>query len=799
MGLTSAWALLLTATACGGDGQIQFGGAGGSATGGNASGGQNTGGQNTGGQVTGGAGGQVTGGAGGQVTGGAGGQVNGGAGGQNNGGQNNGGSGGGMTACAPGAIESCYSGPAGTEGVGPCKAGSRTCLPDGSAFGPCMGEVLPGTESCQNLIDDDCDGLLNESGAGCVCVPNGTSSCYTGPAGTLGVGICAAGITTCNAQGTAWGPCMGEVLPQVENCNTATDDDCNGQAPPCQGVVPIIDLRADNNRNGTIDLADPTEDAGEDQWAADHGAIFLANLDDDQSACPTSNQTDAQLAACNDAADTVVNGASDLDDMARLQTVPWPTAPANASATVTVNAGALNYVRLFKKTGNTFSVFNSGSSLTAAELQAGVELAIEGRDIVRNPNTWDGFVTVTLNVEAGSVNGTNLPDGSDSVELRVAPALFRHHLDETERVYVTQINSNASSVFRADLATAVTASGVPQPTTNIITNDQWTQDFFETAYMSMPAPGGGQKVIHINFRSANYTNGTLRSAGRVVFTGLRGPDVAGAVAYDPNHSNGMDTLNSFGNLETIPPFTHNGVSWPNGRVIRGSVPSFYPDTVFDAMVQAQGEQDIVYVDTAWLLVAHIDETTSFIKAQSPRGWVMLAADPALAVSFFEQLEQAGYGSSSIFVGKTWSGGVNAQVTIDQVLNDADVMNESAWAATEIDGQLTTIKAATGLTDSEIVTLPFLFQQASGYSVAYQPGTVNGIYLSDGDFGAPDIHGPTINGSDPFQDDMEAVLAPYGVTVHWIEDWDLYHRLDGEVHCGTNVTRAIPATPWWESQ
>ncbi len=709
-----------------------------------------------------------------------------------------GGGGGPPLMCTPNEVEACaYSGPAGTENVGPCVAGTRACLPDGSDFGPCSGEVLPTTESCATSSDDDCNGQIND---GCACTPGSQIACYNGPGGTQNVGVCIGGTATCNGQGDGYGPCVGEVLPGIENCATAADENCDGQTPPCPMNNPVIDIRADNNRNGTIDLSDPTEDTNENNWTATNGAIFLANIDDDELACPTSNQTDAQLAACNDAADSVTNGPLDLEDLARLKTVPWPMAPSDASATITLstNGGSpTTFVRLFKKSGNTFSNFNPSSGvISAAELQAGVELAIEAKDIVRSPSTWDGYVTITLNVDAGSVNGQPLQDGADSVEMRVAPVLFRHHLDETTRAYVTYINSNASLAFRNDLQDAVTAAGVPSATTQFSVSDQWTQDFFETAYMSMPATNGAQKVIHVNFRSANYTGGSLRSAGRVVFNVLRGVDVAGAVAYDPAHPNGMDTLNSFGNLETIPPYTYNNVAWPNGRVVRGSTPSFYPDAVFNAMVDAQDEQNMLLVDTEWLLVAHIDETISFIKASSPKGWVMLAGDPTLAVSFFQQLQQAGYGNTDMFVGKDWSGGVSAQISVTETLNDTDVMNESAWAATQIDGQLTTIKNATGLTDAEIVTIPFLFQQASGYSVAFQPGTVNGIYLSDTVFGAPDPHGPTINGVDIFQDDMEDVLAPYGVSVSWIEDWDLYHRLDGEVHCGTNVTRAIPSNPWW---
>jgi hypothetical protein len=59
------------------------------------------------------------------------------------------------------------------------------------------------------------------------CVPLSTQSCYTGPVGTAGVGLCKSGIQTCNAEGTAYGACFGEVLPTAEVCDGA-DNDCAG-------------------------------------------------------------------------------------------------------------------------------------------------------------------------------------------------------------------------------------------------------------------------------------------------------------------------------------------------------------------------------------------------------------------------------------------------------------------------------------------------------------------------------------------------------------------------------------------
>ncbi len=103
----------------------------------------------------GGAGG--AGGSGGQ--GGAGGSGAGGAGGAGG----VGGAGGGMV-CVPGTTQPCYSGPAGTENVGICAGGVATCLPDGTGFGGCAGEIVPKSESCLSAADDDCDGAANDVG-----------------------------------------------------------------------------------------------------------------------------------------------------------------------------------------------------------------------------------------------------------------------------------------------------------------------------------------------------------------------------------------------------------------------------------------------------------------------------------------------------------------------------------------------------------------------------------------------------------------------------------------------------------
>ena len=136
--------------------------------------------------------------------------------------------------CEPGTMEPCYTGPTGTQDVGACKGGNRTCGMDGT-WGGCSGEVTPLPETCNSSEDEDCDGQANEEGDGCVCVPGSLGSCYTGPDGTLDIGICKSGMGTCDPDGLGYGMCMGQVTPSSESCLAAEDEDCDGSALACTG------------------------------------------------------------------------------------------------------------------------------------------------------------------------------------------------------------------------------------------------------------------------------------------------------------------------------------------------------------------------------------------------------------------------------------------------------------------------------------------------------------------------------------------------------------------------------------
>lgn len=122
----------------------------------------------------------------------------------------------------------CYTGDLLTLGQGICKAGKQICNAQGEPEGACVGEILPRTETCFNVFDDDCNGQINEAGAGCTCVMGAIQPCYASTAGSLGVGNCKSGIQEC-INGLAWGECTLQVLPKPESCATLEDDDCDGE------------------------------------------------------------------------------------------------------------------------------------------------------------------------------------------------------------------------------------------------------------------------------------------------------------------------------------------------------------------------------------------------------------------------------------------------------------------------------------------------------------------------------------------------------------------------------------------
>ena len=93
----------------------------------------------------------------------------------------------------PNSSQECpYSGlPVSTKGVGICKAGTQVCAADGQSWGSCSGEVDPKpAEDCATPVDDTC--CTPPSTAACYDGPTGTEGvgeCVGGMKTCLAAGV----------------------------------------------------------------------------------------------------------------------------------------------------------------------------------------------------------------------------------------------------------------------------------------------------------------------------------------------------------------------------------------------------------------------------------------------------------------------------------------------------------------------------------------------------------------------------------------------------------------------------------
>jgi hypothetical protein len=115
--------------------------------------------------------------------------------------------------CTPGQQVSCAC-PGGVDGVQVCDSGTSAGGDNPGGGGMSAGGTSAGGGGSAN------------------CAPAAVESCYDGPAATKGVGVCVGGTRICDVNGT-WGPCMNQVLPSTEDCQTPNDENCDGATPPC--------------------------------------------------------------------------------------------------------------------------------------------------------------------------------------------------------------------------------------------------------------------------------------------------------------------------------------------------------------------------------------------------------------------------------------------------------------------------------------------------------------------------------------------------------------------------------------
>ncbi len=329
-------------------------------------------------------------------------------------------------------------------------------------------------------------------------------------------------------------------------------------------------------------------------------------------------------------------------------------------------------------------------------------------------------------------------------------------------------------------------------------NDPWMQD--EVEYASVSGPDGLAMEIVID---------SIRDRGLASFATreIVGADAARGV-WGRGEASSQD---SFGNLETTPPVTVDGVHYPYGRVYYGYPGELVgPDDWWIGRVHQdlrdflddQTIQDPFEADVGWLCVGHVDEYISWIPdPDAPKGFWMLIADTVSAYDILESMDP------STRLPRYSANDGHGYATVGQILNDAGLRRENEEIQEErLDAAVALFGRELGLNEEDIIRVPDLFEPVPGYGgchAAMIPGMVNLIVAN---FGEGDDHlfmaDPFVRSSlgdqreDPFIAHMHEILPPQ-YELHFLDDWSVYHAGLGEVHCGTNVQRE-PAGDWWNT-
>lgn len=590
------------------------------------------------------------------------------------------------------------------------------------------------------------------------------------------------------------------------------------------------DIRADTNRDGHVDIDGDTDVLGKAYWSSNRGAIFLPSIGDINIRCPNQDLngnplSNEEIASCNDASGHLMFTPEYL---APIKTVPMPDLSDAAYANIYATPdAAYNRVRLFvndnaKSNGSAWRLVDKEASFSAKQLQEGLELGLDSRELVTNSDAWNGDVSVRFDVFD---NGTV---ASDAVALRLAPVLTHNHLQKVNTIVSVAANNTTpvQERFIAQLDEGRKAGGVQQPMLLFNQSDDiWAQDFLEPAFASMPGPDGPIS-IRVMLRSAQST----RTAGRQIFEQLRGKGVGG---FQPAPGFGHREINSFGNLETIPPYvSKSGVSYKAGRIITGKHFDELPAESMLRFLESQRLQTPLILETGWLVIGHVDEFVQFLPYDNELGWTIAIADTRSTLDILKDAKSKGHGGvhASSFDPQNLSDSNMAffdssklNTTISQLLDNEEFLDVNSYAQKYLDFNLQILLAEIDLDERDVIHVPVLFEESSfgegaldgpfaggddglpSHSskqlagekqlASYAPAAINGIVLGN-HYLSPKPWGPIVNGKDIIAEALEAAYGRANMTIGFIDDYESHHMFGGEIHCGSNTLRDTDLQ-WWD--
>uniref|UniRef100_A0A8C1DWS2 protein-arginine deiminase n=1 Tax=Cyprinus carpio carpio TaxID=630221 RepID=A0A8C1DWS2_CYPCA len=557
------------------------------------------------------------------------------------------------------------------------------------------------------------------------------------------------------------------------------------QASCCLGSLAEISLDVDADRDGVVEKNNPNK--GSWKWGPNgHGAVLLVNCDSETTYKKT---LDSEV--------DEINKVSDLQDMSKmiLRTNGPAELPEGYKLTMHISQTTSENVRVFRpRTSNAFYgkyyIMVVGTDTLTEEvpyLGGKTELAffVEG---LRFPDKdFDGLVTINLSLLEPCGKGfPETPIFTDTVVFHISPWIMTPNTLKPVEVYVCSTNDNYT--FLKSIKNLVDKCGYKLKICYEYMNrgDRWMQDELEFGYIDSP---------HHQFPVVldSPRDGDLQD---FPYESILGPDFGYVTRNALNEK--VSSLDSFGNLEVSPPVTVNGKSYPLGRIIIGvAFPTATRGRNMTQVVQdflwAQKVQEPIALYSDWLVVGHVDEFMTFVPAPDRKKFRLLLASPDAGYKVFKSLQKKGHGEAEMFPG------LPEVISVNEILSDKKLQAENRYVQNCIDWNRDVLKKELGLDDEDIIDLPILFkvleEKTGPRAVAYYPDMVNMIVLGD-QLGIPKPFGPKVNGRCALETEVCSLLEPLGLKCTFIDDFAPYHKLLGEVHCGSNVLRERSPFRWW---
>lgn len=512
------------------------------------------------------------------------------------------------------------------------------------------------------------------------------------------------------------------------------------------------------------DAASRGDRAGQDHPPLD---VLIPNVDDDNgdgisdvSAIPLAVGTD--------------------DDMLQVRVLSDAKLPRGAMVRAEIAEPWTQFARVFVRTtspdGPRF--VQTPVEIDRSEARKkGVAIGMEAADFPADdrPSTIEAIVTFET------------PDGRSIRERKifcsVAPFLLSSCVDPAEEVQV--VKTKTTEEFVRHLQPLVESAGARLEIVDgasIPEHDIWMQDAVEIGYAT-----DGERVMHIALHGNRG-----RELDAIVAKQKLGRDF-GVIKKGDFRGRQAEWIDWYGNLEVSPPVTANGRNFENGRFYAGTQTerAMHPEVI--AFLEAQGAQGpVLWLDTSWLVIGHVDETVSWVPSKVGAPFRMMIPSPRLAVEILEQAERDAPGGI-LNRGTKRNGDKPGEFerSVAAALMDKSLMAAQEYVQGKIDAVRRTLQEGLGVADADIVEIPVLFNSDSrwfpGRYFSETVNMVNGLLLGN-DYIVPDPRGPLVDGKDVLLQAVKDRLEPLGCRVVPLDCFDPYHRGGGEIHCGTNATR-----------